>query len=82
VCEKEKKMIIFLLIAAGFACLPAYRSLKAVLALLPLIPDKNEDFDFSLVNSDAAPVQADGEPVSNAHHGSATAHANIAATAS
>lgn len=75
-------MIIFLLIAAGFACLPVYRSLKAVLALLPLIPDKNEDFDFSLVNSDTAPIQADAEPVRNEHRGGAAARANIAVTAS
>jgi hypothetical protein len=75
-------MIIFLLIVAGIACLSAYRSLRAALAVLPLIPDKNEDFDFSLVNSDAAPIQYDAEPVPNENRVAATAHRNIAAAAS
>jgi hypothetical protein len=72
-------MIAILLIAAGIACLPAYRSL---MALLPMIPDKNEDFDFSLVNSDAAPIQAGEEPTHNEHRSNAAAPRNIAAAAS
>ncbi len=73
-------MIIFLLIAAGFACVPAYRSLTA---LLRQIPEKNEDFDLSLVGSEArVDVPAEGAPFRNEYRNDTPVQGKIAATAS
>ena len=42
-------MIIYLLIAAGIASVPAWRALNV---LLQQIPHRNDDFDLSLLGSD------------------------------